>query len=114
MRLVAKSVMLACIEATKTNGGHLYVDADAILLAAADFFVANPHLAQHFVDLAFANETLGEGLPLFACLFEDSASATASGGTEDYRFGYRLRTAEQCEAAIRAWAADKVALGVHG
>jgi hypothetical protein len=105
--------MLACIQATEANGGHLYLDADAILLASADLLLNSPHLAQHFVDLVLADKTLGERCPLFSCLFEIDPGPTGSGGTEDYRFGYRLRTAEQCEAAIRAWAADKVALNGH-
>jgi hypothetical protein len=105
--------MLAKIPVTDSNGGRLYVDADAILFAAADLFASRPHLAQHLVNLALNHKARGEGFPFFLNLFEVASGPTAGSGAEDYRFGYRLRTAEQCESAKWTRTNDEVSLDSH-
>ena len=107
------SGMLAEIPVTDSNGGRVYVSADAILLAAADLFAGNPHLAQHLVDLCLSHETSSERFSPFLHLFEIATGPTGCGGAKDYRFGYRLRTFEQRESAEGALSKNEVTLSGH-
>jgi len=104
--------MLANIPVTDSNGGRLYVDADAILFAAADLFASRPHLAQHLVDLALSHKSSGEGFSFFLNLFE--IAPAGGSGAKDYRFGYRLRAPEQCESAKGTRTNNEVSLDGHG
>jgi hypothetical protein len=106
--------MLASIPATADNGGRLYVDADAILFAAADVFARNPHLAKHLINLILAHKAKDEVFSPFFHLFEAATSAAGGGGAEDYRFGYRLRAPEQSHFAVGAKADSEVPLNGHG
>jgi hypothetical protein len=99
--------MLGNIPVTDNNGGRLYVDVDAVLLAVTELFAGLSDLPQHVLDLRRRHEVPGERFSIFDHLFEVAPCETVL--TKDYRFGYRLRTLDQCEMAKRTGTDDEMA-----